>query len=130
MYADFHFYYQLDLVEIVKAYDLDDGMDPDLFIVLVQRLPDTSAFAAIRMGGEDWQAYLGWGEDRQLAAASYDMETVIARAAGNWAKKPPSIPTWDRPAERLKKIEAEKNKKPVSVFDIAAAFATRGAGRL
>jgi len=105
----------MNLVQIVGAYDRNQGMDPGHLLALIERLPDTSMFHALRVDADNWHYYLGHGEDRQLLQGIFD----VARAGGNW-KKPP--PTWPRPADRIR--EANKGRKTVE--DAMAFFMGMG----
>ncbi|MGL5825561.1 MAG: hypothetical protein ACRCYU_12235 [Nocardioides sp.] len=77
------------------------GPSPSLVLLLIQRLPDTSATMALRLGG--WE-HFGWGQDRHLRADVYDALNLNTRASGNWGRKSaPKIPAYKRPEPPKKK---------------------------
>jgi hypothetical protein len=89
---------------------------------MIDRFPDDSMLAAVIHGGEDWQQRFGWGVDRSIAASIFDINTVTARAAGNW-KKPPNFDMWPRPwQQQAKKTE----QAPASLDNIFSFFASGG----
>lgn len=68
---------------------------------LIEALPDTSPYVALRRGG--WEFY-GWGVDREIRATTFDALSVNTVVTGNW-KKPPKPISWPRPVEQKKKRE-------------------------
>jgi hypothetical protein len=114
------FYYRVDLVKEIRRYGKGRGRDPRLILALIDRLPDDSMTAAVAHGGDEWDLYFGWGVDRSLAASTFDINTVTARAAGNW-KKPPKFELWPRPWVR-KKPEVDPSKPKLdNLFAMFAA---------
>lgn len=95
------------------------GPAPSLLVWLVAGLPDTSLTTAMRRGG--WK-HLGWGYDREIAAATYDLLALQTEATGNW-KKIPKIPRLPRPA----KPESKNRTKPKGITGLYAAL-TGGGG--
>lgn len=67
--------------------------------MLVEELPDTSAYVASIQGGHE---YRGWGWDRHIQAAIFDalqmQSVVIAKAAG--AKNVNNPPPLPRPGKK------------------------------
>lgn len=96
------------------------GTDPAYVRALIERLPDDSMTSALIRGGKRWREYFGWGMDRAIAANLYDMQSVTARAAGNW-KKPPKFKPMPRPWDA-----SNEPKKPVTLEDLFAAFTPGG----
>jgi len=93
-----------------------------MILALVERLPDDCMTAAVAQGGDNWHDYFGWGVDRSITASIFDINTVTARAAGNW-RTPPKFELWPRPW-------AIKKDKPKATFDnLFAAFASGQGGK-
>lgn len=63
--------------------------------------------------------YLGWGEDREIAAQQFNATQLQTRATGNW-KKPPNLPEWPKP-------KAPEPPRKKTLADIAAVFTGPGA---
>lgn len=81
-------------------------MTPRLVLVLIEGLPDTSMFLAMRRGGLE---FMGWGGDRAIMAAVFDAIRENTTYTGHWKKgKPPDLPTYPRPNEK-KKAEKKDN---------------------
>lgn len=88
------------------------GPSPALVLALVQRLPDTSLTVALASGGRH---LFGWGQDRHLAADTFDAINQNTRATGQWGKgKAPKIPPWPRP----KAQHNQAGQKPTTVAAI------------
>ena len=102
----------------MAAYDRNEGMDPGHLLALIDRLPDTSMFAALCADKENWRFYFGRGEDRMLLEGIFD----VSRAGGNWEKPPKP---WPRPADRIK----QANKKAATLEDAMAKFAGLGGAK-
>ena len=98
----------MDLAEVI----LGNGPSPSFVISAIRRLPDDSLTVALMNGGRE---YFGWGTDRFMRADTYDAINQVTRAAGNWAKKPPEIPPYPRPA-------VEQEKKPTTVASLYDKF--------
>lgn len=89
------------------------GVAPALVLLFVQRLPDTSLTHAFEKGG--WE-HFGWGQDRHIAADTYDAITFNTEATGHW-EKPPGLPQWPRPSLKQESTpEPAKKKRSVKDF--------------
>lgn len=77
-------------------------MDPSLLLSLIERLPDTSMTTALASGGRH---LFGWGQDRYLAADTYDAINVNTTATGQWKSKAPKIDPYPRPKVTLPKAK-------------------------
>lgn len=66
---------------------------------------------ALRMGGPE---FFGWGQDRYIAAGTYDAVNQNTRATGRWKGRPPKFSAWPRPKS--------KKKQPRTVKDLFARF--------
>lgn len=109
IYPDLLFHYQVDLIDTVRG----TGRSPAELILLIKRLPDTSAYRALQRGG--WE-HFGWGQERHMLADIYDALAYQTEVTGNWVDpKKVSLPRWPRP--KAKKRETGE-KKPISVRDL------------
>lgn len=93
---DLRFHYGIDVMETVRGR----GMSPSLVLMHVQRLPDTSATAALMEGGWD---HFGWGLDRYLAARTHDL---VATQTGNevWPRPKRKATTPTKPTRSVKEL--------------------------
>ena len=88
-------------------------MTPRLVLVLIEGLPDTSMFLAMRRGGLE---FMGWGGDRAIMASIFDAIGENTVYTGNWKKgKVPDPPTYPRPDDK-KKAEKKKDNSVAGLF--------------
>jgi len=119
----------MDLFEIIGGYKRKCGMDPDRILTLISRLPDTSMLYAVILGKEEWQQYLGWGQERQIAAGVYDLITILVRGSINWEKgKEPKLKPWERPNQNTKKEDPAPDDEDAQLKKLMAVARAFGAG--
>lgn len=109
MYADFYFYYGLDLSEMLRS-----GTPTPRILALIARLPVGSMTRAMEIDREDWHEYFGADQQYYQLAAIYDAVNVNTASTGMY-KKPPKFEPWPTPG-------AKARKKARSVRDMYALF--------
>ena len=89
-------------------------------LAVAEALPDTSRTAAALTGDA---AVMGWGYDRELAVATYNLMIELYRTVPQW-KKPPAVPHIDSPAEKARESRAteERRKRVRSNRGVMAMF--------
>ncbi|GLZ81411.1 hypothetical protein Afil01_62180 [Actinorhabdospora filicis] len=112
------YHYQVDLTAVIDGR----GPAPMLVLALIMRLPDTSLTVAHATGGRE---HFGWGRDRHLLADLFDAVQLNTRAAGNWNKKAPKLPTQPRP-KTVGNTDTDTAKPKATLAAIYAQFQQRG----
>lgn len=78
----------------------------------------------MHMGGIE---YLGWGQDRQLAAHTYDSLNMNTLVSGSWKKgKEPKFKPWPRPGDNKKSAP----KKKISLANLQQQMLSGKSGAL
>ena len=120
VYADLHFYYRLDLVELIQK--LHDGtMTPALILALIERLPQGSATQAMLATADsdvDWRDLLGWTTTDQVLSDVYNAVNTNANLT-RFGGKPFKFEPYPTPAQALQK---HKKKKDQTLDGLYALF--------
>lgn len=102
LYADFHRFYRLDLVDLCRG-----RLSPRLVLALIRQLPLDSAFVTAARGGAE---YAGWDRHAYLMADLFDaintLTFVTLRANSDKPKKIKPFDPYPRPG-----VDSEKEKK-------------------
>ena len=116
MFADFHFYYHVDVREMLR----DPYTPPRLILAMIDRLPQGSMTQSLLAGGEEgWRYYLDFGREVAAIAGVYDAINENTASTGFFKKRPQFDP-FPTPSELVKRDR--KREVPKDLDGLHAMF--------
>ena len=97
VYADFHFYYGLDLGEMLRS-----GVPSPRIRALIARLPTGSMTRAMEIDADHWDAHFEAGHTYYQLAGIYDAVNTNTASTGFYKKRPKFEP-WPIPSRKKEK---------------------------
>lgn len=100
--SDLRRFYGVDIRDLFTSV-----LSPRHVVSLIVWLPDDSALAAAAQGGRE---HLGWGTDRYMRAAQWNLTAAAAMAGSK--RQPPTFPTPGKKAKGVPLSGLAPKRKP------------------